>query len=117
LDGFEGVLEVEDSVEVAGVAVLECVDESGGLASDAALVVGDDLADSTAVSEGCLEVGVAGASAVVDGVLFASEVVSHVCGSHFLGVVMMMRVAQIVMMSTQIPERRRISVSVICGLR
>jgi hypothetical protein len=117
LDGVEGVLEVEDSVEVAGVAVLECVDEPGGLASDAALVVGDDLADSTAVSEGCLEVGVSGASAVVDGVLVASEVVSHVCGSHFLGVVMMMRAAQIVIMTTQIPERRRISLSVICGLR
>ena len=101
---------MEDSVEVPGVAVLECVDESGGLASDTAIGVGDDLAESAAVSEGCLEVGVAGTSAVVDGVGGASHF-----GSHFLGVVMMMRAAQIVIRTTQIPERRRISVSVICA--
>jgi Fe-S cluster assembly iron-binding protein IscA len=111
-DGFEFVLEVDDSVEVAGGAVLECVDESGGLASDTAVDVGDGLAEAAAVSEGGLEVGVAGTSAVVDGVGVTSHFVSH-----FLGVVRMMRAAQIVIRTTQIPERRRISVSLICGLR
>jgi hypothetical protein len=111
-DGFEFVLEVDDSVEVAGGAVLECVDESGGLASDTAAGVGAFFAVVSAVSEGGADGRVAGASAVVDGVGVASHFVSH-----FLGVVMMMRAAQIVMRTTQIPERRRISVSLICGLR
>ena len=51
---FGFVLEVDDSFEVAAVAVLECVDEACGLASDAAVRVGDDLTEVSAVSEGCL---------------------------------------------------------------
>ena len=109
---FGFVLEVDDSFEVAAVSGGECVDESGGLASDTAVGVGDDLAEPTAVSEGCLEVGVSGASAVVDGVLFTSE-----GGSHFLGPVMMRRTATMAMMATHRKERRMASVSIICGLR
>ena len=114
---FEFVLEVDYSVEVSGGSVLECVDESGGLASDAAAGVGAFFTVVSAVSEGGADGRVTGASAVVGLVPFASDVCVFHVGSHFFGVVMMIRAAQIVIRTTQIPERRRISVSVICGRR